>query len=285
MTITAPIYHWQPAAWLKVQGEDAFTFLQGQFTNDLRNLTPSAAVYGLWLNQKGRVLADSFIAQSATPGEFWVGSYFSPAALIRDRLESYVIADDVTVTDETSAWRGTTMVGPRVLVESLPNPGAIVFEGRRGLGEHREVLASDFVDLPGATLLNESDMTRTRIQAGIAAIPADIGPGELPNEGGLEAEAISYTKGCYLGQEVMARLKNLGQVRRRLVRVRGVGSPPAGPVALFQQSKRIGELRSTMANDDGFIGLALVTTMHLNPQGRLRLAPEGPDVAELFENP
>ncbi len=76
-----------------------------------------------------------------------------------------------------------------------------------------------------------SDMELMRIQADIAAVPRDIGPDDLPNEGGLEKIAISYTKGCYLGQEVMARLKSMGQVRRQLLRVTGTGAPPAVPAA------------------------------------------------------
>src|SRR5476649_1286814 len=105
MTISPTSFHlWQPAAWLRVRGPDAFVFLQGQFTNDLRELDHVAAVYGLWLNQKGRVLADGFVLCGKEPAEFWVGSYFSPAAVIKKRLESHLIADDVAITDETAAW-------------------------------------------------------------------------------------------------------------------------------------------------------------------------------------
>ena len=119
MTIGAdPFYRWQPAAWLRVVGPDAFAFLQGQFTNDLRELEKSPAVYGLWLNQKGRVLADSFVLRGRVAEEFWVGSYFSPAAVIRERLESYIIADDVTIADETAAWSGVTLTGPNALASA-----------------------------------------------------------------------------------------------------------------------------------------------------------------------
>ena len=59
------------AAVLRVTGEDAANFLQGQFTNDLRGLRAAGAVYGLWLNQKGKVVADSFVIAGASAGEFW----------------------------------------------------------------------------------------------------------------------------------------------------------------------------------------------------------------------
>ena len=56
---------WEPAAWLQVSGPDAFNFLQGQFTNDLRLLEEQPAVYGLWLNEKGKVQGDSFVLRAA----------------------------------------------------------------------------------------------------------------------------------------------------------------------------------------------------------------------------
>ncbi len=102
ISTSAVFFCWRPAAWLRVAGPDAPSFLQGQFTNDLRALEKQAAVYGLWLSVKAKVLADSFVLRGAEENEFWIGSYFSPAAVIRERLESHVIADDVTVEDRTA---------------------------------------------------------------------------------------------------------------------------------------------------------------------------------------
>ena len=93
-----------------MSGEDASAFLQGQFTNDLRDLEAKGAVYGLWLNHKGRVIADSFVHRTAT-GDYWIGSYFSAADVIRKRLEAFVIADDVVIEDVTDQWRGITLIG------------------------------------------------------------------------------------------------------------------------------------------------------------------------------
>jgi len=128
-------------------------------------------------------------------------------------------------------------------------------------------------------------MERARLRAGIAAVPADLGPGELPNEGGLEAVAISYTKGCYLGQEVMARLKSMGQVRRRLLRVTGAGHAPPQPAKLYQGSKAVGELRSSAPEGAGYIGHALLSLLHLRRDTGLSLMPDGPATLMLAENP
>jgi len=108
--------------------------------------------------------------------------------------------------------------------------------------------------LAGLRNIDGEELEQRRIAAGIPAVPADIGPGDLPGEGGLEAVAISYTKGCYLGQEVMARLKSMGQVRRRLRRVAGPGPVPQVPAPLWQEGRQVGELRSAVATENGFAG-------------------------------
>lgn len=276
MTISDPtsVHFWRPAAWLRVSGPDAFVFLQGQYTNDLGRLKTDAAVYGLWLNQKGRVLADSFVLRGAGEEEFWVGSYFSPAVLIRERLESHVIADDVAVVDETADWFGATIAGTGLTGQARAAGDGLFFPGRRGLGGEVEWLVRRPIDLPGVRVLGGDEMELERIRAAIPAVPGDIGPGELPNEGGLEADAISYTKGCYLGQEVMARLKSMGQVRRRLLRVTGRVAPPARPAKLFQGGRAVGELRSAVVDGSGFAGLALLTLLHLQRDVPLSLAPD-----------
>lgn len=268
------IHFWRPAAWLRVNGPDAFAFLQGQLTNDLGALETSPAVYGLWLNQKGRVVADSFVLRGSAAEEFWVGSYFCPAGAIRERLESYIIADDVTVVDESAGWFGATLVGPDLIKKAQAIGDGIFFPGRRGLGGQMEWMTRTPPAIVDATELTAGDMERARIRAAIPAIPADIGSTELPNEGGLEVEAVSYTKGCYLGQEVMARLKSMGQVRRRLLRVAGPELPPARPARLYQGSRQVGELRSLATEGDGFIGLALLTLLHLQRDTPLSLAPD-----------
>jgi hypothetical protein len=120
-------------------------------------------------------------------------------------------------------------------------------------------------------------MARLRIGAGIPAIGVDVGPGDLPNEAGLETAAISYTKGCYLGQEVMARLKSMGQVRRRLLRVRGSGPQvPPLPAPVVANARQVGELRSAIADGaGGWIGLAMLSLLHLGTGENLSLLADG----------
>jgi len=296
---SAAFFGWKPAAWLRVTGEDAASFLQGQFTNELRGVASGGAVYGLWLTLKGKVLADSFVVRGAGGGvggagtaevgatsgrEFWVGSYFSPAAVIRERLESFVIADDVVIEDVTAEWAGIAWAGGG---GEVPR-GEVVFPGRRGSGPWTEwmfpLARSEEVRArwTGARELTAEEMARQRIEAGIPSVPADIGPGDLPGEGALERVAISYTKGCYLGQEVMARLKSMGQVRRRLRRVQGAGRAVPGvlPAALFLRDRKVGEVRSAVSDGaGGWWGLAMLSLLQLEPGARLAFEPNG--VAEV----
>lgn len=288
ISTSSPIFRWQPACWLHVTGDDSASFLQGQFTNDLRALPGAGAVYGLWLTLKGKVLADSFVLRGAEPNEFWIGSYFSSAAVIRDRLESHVIADDVTIEDETAGWAGVSVFGPPAAGEAMgAGAGGFRFRGRRERAENVEwVYRAGTIAAAGREIVAE-EVERRRIAAGIPAVPADVGPGDLPNEAGLEAEAISYTKGCYLGQEVMARLKSMGQVRRRLVRVAGAGAlPDVRPAAVFAGARQCGEVRSAVADGaGGWIGLALVSRLQVDGASKLSLAAGAEPTVNLLEAP
>jgi folate-binding protein YgfZ len=205
------------------------------------------------------------------------------AAALRARLEDYIIADDVSVEDVTTEWTGLTLLGAGVVAWFAQAPRAgLSFPGRRTSGETLEWIfpLSEWpnarAQLAGWAEIDGVAMERQRIAAGLPAVPADIGPADLPGEGGLEPVTISYTKGCYLGQEVMARLKSMGQVRRRLQRVRGPGAAPQRPAALWQGGRQIGELRSAVdLAEGGFIGLAMVSLVSWQPAQPLALEVAG----------
>lgn len=269
-------YHYQPATVLKITGEDAFPFLQGQFTQDLKPCQKDEFfAYGLWLNQKGKVLADSFVGKRGL--DWWCVSLFSPAWVIRERLETYIIADDVMIEDVTAQWAGVAFSGEGC-GDIFPMENRFSFPGRRTAGPNYECLYPVGGDVPrqAGPETDFVDMERMRIEAGIPAVPRDIGVEDLPNEGGLERDAISYSKGCYLGQEVMARLKTLGQVRRRLMVVEGKGAVPGLlPTAMFADGKKVGELRSAVRVDDRFVGLAMISLLAMTGRPLLSFSPEG----------
>jgi folate-binding protein YgfZ len=252
------------------------------------------AVYGHWLNLKGKVIADSFILNGATPHEFWVGSYFSSAATIRERLEGHIIADDVAIADQTGDWAGVTVFGSDARGLPSDSDGDILrFPGRRDRERATECMYRRHGDEPRwllgspAPRLDADTVERRRIAAGIPAVPIDVGPGDLPNEAGLDAEAISYTKGCYLGQEVMARLKSMGQVRRRLLRVRGTGDAPSSlPAPLFVGSRQVGDVRSATRHEtEGWIGLAMLSLLHVKADSTLSCSADAAPSVRLRDSP
>ncbi len=287
---SASIFPYCPASLLRVTGPDAKTFLQGQFTNDLSNLVPGKSVYGLWLDRKGKVIADATVVVSPGGADFLIASLSSPAPVIEGHLGSHIIADDVAIADETAAWRGVSLIGPGAgaWLSGEPRPG-IAFPGRRDAGESWEWIFPEGdsgradAAVSGATILGAAEVERMRIISGIPAVPADIGPSDLPNEGGLDRDAISYSKGCYLGQEVMARIKSMGRVRRALVRVRGGVAPPALPAGLWRGDRREGELRSAVADSAGFDGLALVSVAGASPGAPFALAAGAADTVEIVK--
>ena len=296
-------FRYRPAAVLRITGPDSQSFLQGQFTQELRASHEDAVAYGLWLNQKGKVLADSFVIRE-NADTWWVMSVLSAGASVRERLEAYLIADEVEISDVTEAWEGVVTVGEEAdtrlaRVGSVPLEKAFsrvgegfVFRGRRTraknwewllpIGQAEVVLSR----LGGGRELTWPEVEEVRIAAGIPAIPRDIGPGDLPNEGGLELSAISYTKGCYLGQEVMARLKTMGQVRRRLMRVRVPGNPaPSLPAELWARGKKVGDLRSAaVSQSNGTIGLAMISLVNVGAEKSLSFSAEGPAVVEIQDS-
>lgn len=294
-------YLYNPSAMVRISGPDANSFLQGQFTNDLARPN-GASTYGLWLNQKGKVLADSFVLRLAV-NDFLAVSSFSPAATIRQRLEDYIIADEVEVRDETSLWQAIDLFGPQAeailtaIAGSSPQPESFlssgdthIFRGRLSRAPNFTILAPSGVAAgrlsrilaAGTTAVEAEVIAAERIASGIPAVPADIGLGDLPNEGGLEVSAISFTKGCYLGQEVMARLKNLGQVRRRLHVVEGLGPSPTPATEVFQNGLRVGAFRSVARRGDGYVAFAMLSLMNLDPKADLSFGPDRPTTIRLI---
>ena len=229
-------------AVVRVTGEDAAAFLQGQCSADLRG---GALADALWLNRKGRVLAHTIISKEADGSHLLLCPHLTAEALIAV-VAANVIADDVVATDESALWQKWIVWGAEPKLA-----GAKVFATNRYGVVAWDVLTPVGVAAPGEpTTLAELDALR--IAAGVPAVPADCGANEFPQECGLEAW-VSYTKGCYLGQEVMARIQSLGSLRRILRRVSG--SVSVGQELKTPEGKVLGTVRSAA----GDVGLALVS--------------------------
>ena len=229
-------------AVVRVTGEDAAAFLQGQCSADLRSVALTDA---LWLNRKGRVLAHTVIAKEPD-GSFLLLCPHLGAAEVLAVVTANVIADDVVATDESALWQKWIAWGAEPA-----NADVKVFATKRFGVDAWDVLTPIGAVAPGE-LASLAELDALRVAAGVPAVPADCGANEFPQECGLDAW-VSYTKGCYLGQEVMARIQSMGSLRRILRRV-------TGPVSVGQELRTPeGKVLGTVRSAAGDVGLALVS--------------------------
>jgi tRNA-modifying protein YgfZ len=260
----------QPCSVVKVTGEDAAEFLQGQFSQDLRRDSTGVAGYGFWLSRKGRVEGDATVVR-LTENEWRVFSASLSAAALIARFEGYLVADDVELADESDQWSAWQVLGSdaahwvEVGGRQERSTAAVEFRWKTetggGIPSAMSVTRGEPRWPADWSEGTEETFERIRIAAGVARVPLDLGPEDLPQEAGLDQVGVSYRKGCYLGQEVMARIQTTGRVRRRLVRVSGEGSVPASldPIPVVQGGKPVGTLRSRVGDGDrGWLGLAMV---------------------------
>ena len=229
-------------AVVRVTGEDAAAFLQGQCSADLRRVQVTDA---LWLNRKGRVLAHTVIAKEADGSFLLLCPHLGAAELIAI-VTANVIADDVVATDESTLWQKWIAWGAE-----QANADVKAFASKRFGVDAWDVLTPIGAVAPGEPA-SLAELDALRVAAGVPAVPADCGANEFPQECGLEAW-VSYTKGCYLGQEVMARIQSIGSLRRILRRV-------SGPVSVGQELRTPeGKVVGTVRSAAGAVGLALLS--------------------------
>ncbi|MEO0794395.1 MAG: hypothetical protein AAFX93_04485 [Verrucomicrobiota bacterium] len=272
---------------ISVTGEDALSYLQSQFSNDLKSSGDQPVTYGLFLNRKGKVQADAFIIRTGDES-FYLVSYFCDPAQVLETVEANVIADEVEFEDVSASFQLITYWGDEAWInQRLPAAGAYnhqakayIFRGRRMNKIHFECLVSrDSNDPFAEDTATEADvhaMLQLRIDAGIPAIPQDIGTDDLPHEGAdLSSAAVSYTKGCYLGQEVMARLHAMGRPQRALFLVE-FPQPTNDKVSVYAGEKAIGSITSQCSkNEQTALGLAVLKRRYVTEDTQLTLGNSG----------
>lgn len=240
-----------PSSSLRITGPDRLDFVQGQMTANLKAAPTPGMVLGCFLNYKGQIeyLARIYRREADLYLHLWEGQ----AAGLATRLGKYIIFDDVQLEDtsaklatlhlwdEQSAGLGWDGSGPDVQTAKLGAATLLLARVQRshtvGLDIHYlRQYEPDLVPLLGSEKPLE-ELEAARIAAGLSD-SQDRWEGFLPQEVGLEARAVSYRKGCYVGQEIMARLEARGNARYRLGRVQGVDVAPFNEV--LQGGKAVG---------------------------------------------
>ena len=263
--IKAPAGAWMPGprTLLKLTGEDRLRFLNGQVTQDLKKLQAGQAVRAAVISSKGKLEADCRIVTAADA--LWIETDAPLRESLRSRLEKFIVADDVTVADVSDAYRLAHFLSLVSAPADTPKD-CLAFSSARFREPGLDLwIPSSCPWNPTATPL--TDWEALRIARGLPLWGVDVDTNTLPPEAGFESDAISSAKGCYIGQEVISRLRSVGHVNRHLC-VLGCAEFGAAPPPLRVQSqdgKEIGNL-SSHAKADGFVvALAMVQRSHANP--------------------
>ena len=229
-------------ASLLIVGDDAKTFAQAQFTSDMANTPENHWFPTAWCDPKGRVL--SVMLAKCREGVVELICPASQIDLLLHRLPMFAIGRKVQVS------AGDGVCG---CLDHDQSDGALAFDPGRGLR-----LMSEGT---GAGLGQLQQWRHADLEAGIPWLSPETSAEHLPQALGLEAlDAISYSKGCYPGQEVIARVHYLGKVKHRTTRVAFEGEDPlpSGTLLIDEQDKRLGQLLWSVAGKGESSGLAVV---------------------------
>ena len=272
----------KPGSWglVEVKGPDAVEFLQGQVTNDVEALEPGRGCYALLLNPKGRILADMRILMRG-PEELWLDGQAAPMETVATHLKTYRIGRQVEVAPIPRSDRDVvSVIGPGADAAGVRPPasehsfaeaelnGAPTVAVATHLGMDLIFASRDAAAVEGALSeslprVPEEAAEILRIERGRPRLGIDMSDENLPGELGLEERAVSFTKGCYIGQEPVARMHHRGHPNRHL-RGLALSKPASGgePVTSANGDSggtEVGRIGSaTVSPTFGPIALALI---------------------------
>jgi folate-binding protein YgfZ len=210
LQITGGLLDLSSSVKLRLTGPDALRYLNGQVSNDVRRIADGSSLPACLCTHKGKLEALVMIARTGD------AFFITADAALRDflplRLEKYLIADDAVIEDVTEEFDLVHAFGPHAVpagtvsaIQRVGVPGTDVWLPH-GQAE-------------GMTFSPPEALELLRIDRGLPAWESELAGGILPPEARLEESAIDYHKGCYTGQEVISRLRSVGQVNRRLERL------------------------------------------------------------------
>lgn len=294
------------AGRLEILGADRLRFLNAYVTCDVKNLAPGDGAYGFFTNPKGGILSDTVVL--ALEDRLWVQVGEGQEEAIAGHLRKYILADRVEVRG-LADMMPLYLVGPRATEvlggAELPPPGD--WRHRRSMVHGTEVelqrvgrmgaeawalwvsasiagpLSEQLLEVPGIEPVGADALEILRVEAGIPRFGRDFGPDNFPQETGAE-EAVSYTKGCYLGQEVVARIHYRGGVQKTLRGLVFETAPAPGTPILFE-GREVGTV-TTVVDSIALgrpAGLVILHRRGAEPGTRLDL-PDG-GTAEIRELP
>jgi folate-binding protein YgfZ len=246
-------------ATLAISGKDRVTWLNGMITCDLVKRPAGAAVYGLAVARSGKVMADMFVVADEAAARLLVAVPAAVVGALREHLDHHLIMEDVEMDARTDGFEVWSVHGPRAgqALQAAAAAGAVGGAlDRTGLGgvvlfAPADKAAAVRAALAGvAAIGDEAGWEALRLERAVPRFGVDFDGGTYPQEAQLEKAAVSFDKGCYLGQEVVCMLELRGHVKRKLVPVViDAGEPPArGAPVTDEAGAALGEVTSAGAS-------------------------------------
>lgn len=236
----------RPRDFVAVTGPDAATYLQRMVSNDVESLAPGESCEALLLTAKARVIAPMTVLRRAEQ-DFLLLTEPGLGVRLRQELLRFRFAARCAVEPEEHA---------ATLVLGADGPPGSARNSELGLPAH-ELIDGDAP--AGALAITADELERLRILAGSPRFGRELDARVMPAEAGLEERAISFTKGCYPGQEPVARLHYRGHPNRGLRTLELEGAePPVYDAELTYEGKAVGRVTSAIAEDDRVLALAYV---------------------------
>jgi folate-binding protein YgfZ len=278
------------AAWLdlsargkiKLTGEDRARLLHAMTTNHIQQLTPGAGCYAFFLNDKGRILSDANIL--CRPDHFLLDLEPEAREKLYQHLDHFIIADDVTLEDATAELATIAVEGPKAaavlqaagapipeteystmewgsrVVARLNSTGSLGFFIFVPSGEKSELVAQ--IEAAGAVAADAKAFRVVRLEHGKPRYGEDISERFLAQEAN-QPHALHFSKGCYLGQEIVERVRSRGQIHRVLKPLALDSKTPPEPGAKLQTGDtNVAEITSAVYSPalDKVVALAYVRT-------------------------
>ncbi len=294
---------WVDRGWvsrLELTGDDRARLLGGLTSCDVKGLEAGHGTYGFFTGPQGKILADGWVL--ALEDRLWLELPPGSAATVGDHIRRYIIADQVEVSPLAQILP-ISLIGPAA-PESLASfcdlpaadEGGPTLRSTALFGVDVQCVHQQIAGLPALTLwipgavandFMEELLARTnlpaagwralearRIAAGVPAFGRDFTSDHFPQESGREGEGVSYTKGCYLGQEIVARIHYRGGVNRAMCRLRFEPTLPDPATALTLDGIELGQVGSTVAlpGTDQRLGFAVIQHQAAVVGTRLALA-------------
>lgn len=284
------------------RGADRVDLLHRLSTNDLTGLSDGHGKATVLLTEKARIIDVLTVLQHADHAVI-LGSVGTGPAVV-SWLKKYIIMDDVRLKDETAAWEAIEICGPRaagvvdelttvdvstlplhhwravpgtdqVLIVRMPSVAELsywIIGPTPGLDEIRTLLVNSEQNIPQ---LNEAESEYLRVTGGMGAVRKEWSDAYNPLEAGL-LHLTSFTKGCYIGQEVVARLDSYNKVKQRIMGLKGAEHVSPGD-ELAVDGVVVGRVTSVVPSLDGvhMIGLGYVRGEHANVGAKLTVLHDG----------